>query len=683
MKIAGPLKLSSKLILLFFTIIIIHTIVSLFSLTLIISRTNMSSQELQLKNTTAGVSRYLSKVVNDLQVKAKLFSGQEKIINYTEFGLYNLLKRQLVVYWESLDIDTIAIFSDSLKPIASIGEHVILDRKFKSTLGSSLEGKTLRFFTMGEKHPILVVTLPIKRDYHSLAVMAIGITIDEKFISGLETIFSNHIVFKINDTIISNNFDPSVLQALSTSSPRKKIANYLLKRIPSSLFYISGGVVYCLYDTSAIIDQIRGYSIISIIISLLILFAALFIGVTFYRKTFLKPFQSLMEGINKISEGDIHPPFENPGKDEFGELATAFNSMCINLIKREKEIARLSSYNSLILNNMKSGIITFSLDGRITTINPSAKKILFGTAEIPKSALSELLPDTFMTLINAELNGTGDRTGGEITIPSDEKEKIISVSLSPLLSKGGAHIGEIVIFEDVTRIRNLEEKLAVSSRLAVLGEMAAGVAHQIKNPLAVMKVSMEMLREDLAFPEDDTEAGDLTGFILNEIDTLDSVVNNFLAFAKPKKGNKSYENVEEILNFSIRSIPMDKFENIRLLKEIDPETGDYLFDKNLIVQALSNIIINAFQCSITGTTITVRAYRKHSSLIIEIQDEGKGMSEDVRAKIYNPFFTTKETGTGLGLSIAHRIIEDHGGIIQVDSQPGEGSLFKLIFGESA
>lgn len=136
--------------------------------------------------------------------------------------MYNLLKRQLVVYWESLDIDTIAIFSDSLKPIASIGEHVILDRKFKSTLGSSLEGKTLRFFTMGEKHPILVVTLPIKRDYHSLAVMAIGITIDEKFISGLETIFSNHIVFKINDTIISNNFDPSVLQALSTSSPRKK-----------------------------------------------------------------------------------------------------------------------------------------------------------------------------------------------------------------------------------------------------------------------------------------------------------------------------------------------------------------------------------------------------------------------------------------------------------------------------
>lgn len=114
------------------------------------------------------------------------------------------------------------------------------------------------------------------------------------------------------------------------------------------------------------------------------------------------------------------------------------------------------------------------------------------------------------------------------------KKNYLGKSFSSVV-KGGAHIGEIVIFEDVTRIRNLEEKLAVSSRLAVLGEMAAGVAHQIKNPLAVMKVSMEMLREDLAFPEDDTEAGDLTGFILNEIDTLDSVVNNFLAFAKPKK----------------------------------------------------------------------------------------------------------------------------------------------------
>jgi signal transduction histidine kinase len=212
--------------------------------------------------------------------------------------------------------------------------------------------------------------------------------------------------------------------------------------------------------------------------------------------------------------------------------------------------------------------------------------------------------------------------------------------------------------------------------------MAAGVAHQIRNPLAVMKVSMEMLREDLAYPDNDTEAGDLTGFILNEIDTLDSVVNNFLAFAKPNRGNKSYESVEDLLDFTIRSIPLDKYDGIRLIREIDSDIGEHYFDRNLIVQAFSNIIINAFQCSEKGDRIIIRAYRNESALCIEIDDEGKGMSKEIVAKIYNPFFTTKETGTGLGLSIVHRIIEDHNGSIQVDSKQDKGTLFRLMFQET-
>lgn len=205
------------------------------------------------------------------------------------------------------------------------------------------------------------------------------------------------------------------------------------------------------------------------------------------------------------------------------------------------------------------------------------------------------------------------------------------------MSKENERIGTIVIFEDVTRIRNLEEKLMVSSRLAVLGEMAAGVAHQIKNPLAVMKVSMEMLRDDLAYPEDDTEAGDLTGFILDEIDTLDSVVNNFLAFAKPKRGAKSYEDVGKIIEFSIRSIPREKFEGIDLETSISPDSGRYLFDRDLMVQAISNIIINAFQSSGKGDMVHVRSYREDGALVIEIEDHGTGMSEEVKSKIYNPF----------------------------------------------
>lgn len=674
MKRIKSLKLSSKLILLFFVIIIIHAAVSLISLTLIISRTNRASQEIQFNNITHGVTRYLSKVVNDLQVKAALFSGQEKIINYTEYGLYNLLERQLAVYWQSLNIDFVAIFSKKLEPVASIGEHLILDETFKSTLRSSLEGKTLRFFTMGEKYPFILVTLPIKRNYQSFAVMALGIVIDEKFISDLEGIFNNRIVFKISDQIISSNLGYKLLNNFKTGSTLERVSKYMVKSIPSPLFYISGGVVYCLYDTSAMYRQIRWYSLISITTSLFVLFTSMFVGLVFYRKTFQKPFQMLMEGIEKISGGNINPPFANPGKDEFGNLESSFNSMCSNLIKREKEIAQLSRYNALILNNMKSGIITFDLQGKITTINPSAQRIL-----LVKKDIGENFPDEIYDFISDAFENRKEKTSGEITINIGGVRKILFIILSPLMSEQEQRIGTIVIFEDVTRIRNLEEKLLVSSRLAVLGEMAAGVAHQIKNPLAVMKVSMEMLRDDLAYPEDDTEAGDLSGFILEEIDTLDSVVNNFLAFAKPKKGARSYEDVGKIIEFSIRSIPKEKYEGIQIRTNVSPAIKKYLFDRDLIVQAVSNIITNALQSSKKGNIVRVRAAETKNELIIEVEDHGEGMDEEVLSKMYNPFFTTKKSGTGLGLSIVHRIIEDHNGLIEVNSIPGEGTTFKLVF----
>ncbi len=674
MKRIKSLKLSSKLILLFFVIIIIHAAVSLISLTLIISRTNRASQEIQFNNITHGVTRYLSKVVNDLQVKAALFSGQEKIINYTEYGLYNLLERQLAVYWQSLNIDFVAIFSKKLEPVASIGEHLILDDAFKSTLRSSLEGKTLRFFTMGEKYPFILVTLPIKRNYQSFAVMALGIVIDEKFISDLEGIFNNRIVFKISDQIISSNLDYKLLNNFTTGTTLERVSKYMVKSIPSPLFYISGGIVYCLYDTSAMYRQIRWYSLISITTSLFVLFTSMFVGLVFYRKTFQKPFQMLMKGIEKISGGNINPPFENPGKDEFGNLESSFNSMCSNLIKREKEIAQLSRYNTLILNNMKSGIVTFDLQGKITTINPSAKRIL-----LVKKDVGENFPEEFEDFISDAFKNGKEKTSGEITINTGGVRKILFIILSPLMSEQEQRIGTIVIFEDVTRIRNLEEKLLVSSRLAVLGEMAAGVAHQIKNPLAVMKVSMEMLRDDLAYPEDDTEAGDLSGFILDEIDTLDSVVNNFLAFAKPKKGARSYEDVGKIIEFSIRSIPKEKFEGIQIRTDVSPAIKKYLFDRDLIVQALTNIITNALQSSKKGDFVQLRASELKKELIIEVEDHGEGMDEEVLSKMYNPFFTTKKSGTGLGLSIVHRIIEDHNGVIEVHSIPGEGTTFKLVF----
>ena len=656
--------------------------------------------------TIDGVSSYLDKTVRDLDLKVRLLSGQEKVIDYLDLGQLDLLNRELVVYWQSLDIDYISIFKgdisklpsftlntnnvsiikDDISQISSIGSEIPVNILFTNNLIHALEGSTSSYVTDSDNAVMMVVVTPVKKNKEVIAAMAIGVLLDKSFILSLETFFNTQIILKTNDINISsknlnNAITKSVLSEVSNNSNKiSTYSNFIIGHIPTSVIGLSGGHLFCIYNTDELKKQITKYNIISVIISLLTITVTMFIGMSFYRSTFIYPFQSLINGIKKISADNIFPPFKKPGKDEFGEVAESFNQMCLNLQVGEREIARLSLYNSLILENMISGILTVNLSGEIITANPSAYKIISELKDLntTKVSLSDL-PDTIGRLVTSILLNKQHVTSVEVNINTGGTSKVISLSTSQLRPQGGLEIGIIVVFEDITKIRNLEDKLVVSSRLAALGEMAAGVAHQIRNPLAVMKVSMEMLRDDLAYPEDDNESGDLTGFILNEIDTLDSVVTNFLAFAKPKRGNKTYESIEDLLDFTIRSIPLEKYNPVQLIKEIDPEIGNHLFDRNLIIQVFSNLIINAFQCSEKGDRIFIRAYRKDSVLCIEIEDEGSGMSEEVVLKMYNPFFTTKETGTGLGLSIVHRIVEEHNGSIQVNSTKGQGTLFRLMF----
>jgi len=689
-------------------IILLHTIVLLISLSFIISETNDSFLEDQMLKTMSGVSSYLDKTVVDLDLKVRLLAGQKKVIEYTDSGQTGLLNRELVIYWQSLGIDYLSIYKgnisslpnftihtdnirvtkDSISQLAGIGGKIPQNILFANNLIRTLSGETPSFITDSDKTVMLVVITPIKKDKEIIAAMAIGILLDEEFILSLENFFNSSIFFTSHNMRIgSSNTSPEMMTTVQNivpenSSPDKiySVTDYIIGHISTSEIGLNGGHFYCIYNTSKLKGKIRRYNIISVIISFITLSAALWAGITLYRNTFIYPFQTLISGINTISADNIYPPFKNPGKDEFGEVAESFNKMCIDLSVGKKEIERLSVYNTLILNNMKSGILTINRIGKIITTNPSAHSIIreLNNAEQRDLTLG-ILPENLRDTIKSVLSGNGHADGVEISVISGSFEKEIALSTSRLISREGTDIGIIAVIEDISKIKNLEEKLEISARLAALGEMAAGVAHQIRNPLAVMKVSMEMLREDLAFPEKDTEEGDLSGFILNEIDTLDSVVTNFLAFAKPNRGNISYESIEDLIEFSIRSIPFDKFENISLVKEINPDVGRHFVDKNLIVQALTNIIVNAFQSCKSGDCVYVKAYRNKRSLCIAIKDEGTGMSEETLANVYNPFFTTKESGTGLGLSIVHRIIEDHHGLIEIESEPGKGTTFRLIF----
>ncbi len=221
------------------------------------------------------------------------------------------------------------------------------------------------------------------------------------------------------------------------------------------------------------------------------------------------------------------------------------------------------------------------------------------------------------------------------------------------------------------------EKLIISSRLSAIRQMAARVAHQIRNPLGIMKVTAEMLRDDFEVKKNKKDHDRLTTMLLNEIDTLNTTINNFLDFAKQLKIKRGPVRIEEIIEGAMLNVPINKFENVRLYMEIKNRGKIYNLDRRLIEQAIGNILNNAFEASKPGKSVTLKSFENEDKMVIEVKDQGEGFDMNNVKQLFSPFFSTKTNGTGLGLSIVKRIVEEHGGSVTAESQPGHGSLFRI------
>jgi len=222
------------------------------------------------------------------------------------------------------------------------------------------------------------------------------------------------------------------------------------------------------------------------------------------------------------------------------------------------------------------------------------------------------------------------------------------------------------------------EKLLIARRLTAVKELAAGVAHLVRNPLGVLKVSVELLRGRLAAAGLGGELAEIIEVMLSEIDSLGHVIGNFMDFAHQREPLRAPCSVQEVIREAFAVLPIASYPDIEPRVEVPPDLAPYPMDANLMRQALSILLMNAIEASGRKGPIEVRASPLGRFLSIEVRDWGCGIPEEQRRKIFMPFFTTKASGTGLGLSIAHRIVEQHDGTINVISEPGTGSTFQLI-----
>lgn len=355
---------------------------------------------------------------------------------------------------------------------------------------------------------------------------------------------------------------------------------------------------------------------------------------------------------------------------------------------REKETAfdQLDVLHRSIIESVDTGIMTINLRGRIKSFNRAAEEITgFSFDEVENKNIADLFPayGNFVAKIQSGSDPEPERSRVEIQIESREKKPLIlGCSLSFLKDATGKRIGDIIVFQDLTAVKKMEASVERNRRLAFIGEMAAGLAHEMRNPLASIGGSVQVLNKSIALSPGDER---LMQIILRGKDQLESFMRDFLLLARPSPGMPEAigiaDMIDEVLE-SIRYLP-DWRDSIVVVKSFQDPLPLIRANKTEIRQLIWNLILNAVQSMPEGGYLRIEAGPGMADdasvpcLEIRVRDSGPGIAEKDAARIFEPFFTTREKGTGMGLAIVNRIVDSHHGKIKGDSRAGEGTTFTV------
>jgi len=404
-----------------------------------------------------------------------------------------------------------------------------------------------------------------------------------------------------------------------------------------------------------------------------------------FIRGYTRPVNMLLEATRKIKTGNLDFRVEGL-TDEFGELAGSFNEMAVSLKDQLVRIEESEKRYRMLFE--KAGDAIFIVDaegknvGQIVNANEAAAAMHGFAAEelmglnIIRDLDAPSAEKKTQDLIKRILNGEWIKA----ELEHQKKDgTVFPVEISAGLLEIGTHKYILVFDRDITERKRTEETLQRAEQIKICGEMAVGMAHEIKNPLAGIKVSIEVLLEELNLEEGDRE---VLVKVINEIKRLELLIKALLNFARPPRPQFSLVNINDILELAASfSLQKPSFSPIKALKDFDEHLPETMADPMQLQQVFMNLILNAAEAMREGGTLTLKtSYDKSSSkLQVIISDTGEGITDEMKEKIFQPFFTTKSKGTGLGLAISKRLIEQHGGNIIAESNHPKGTIFRISF----
>jgi PAS domain S-box-containing protein len=416
-----------------------------------------------------------------------------------------------------------------------------------------------------------------------------------------------------------------------------------------------------------------------------------------------RPVQRLAEGAVAIARGDLNQRIEPATDDEIGRLAAAFNHMAAELARQRtalenanaelrrglEDLADLKGYTDNILASLPSGIVTVDLEGRVVTLNPAAELMTgYFAGEVAGRYCTEVFAHTpeLAELLMETLANHVAAVDVSLTLRRrDGRGLPVELGVSPLRGSEGKELGVIAIVRDLTPVRQLEDRLRRSDRLAAVGELAAGLAHKIKNPLTpLLTFSRRLTRkfDDADFREK------FQTVVPRELERINGIVEGLLALARPARLAFKPVRLPALLERAVELYGARiETQRVEVQRQYGRDLPTIWADPEALYQALVDLVTNALDAMPNGGRLVLRAGWSHGGdalpgrarrVAVEIEDSGVGIASHDVDRIFDPFFSTKEGGTGLGLALTHRIVEDHGGSIDVRSTPGAGTTFRLL-----
>ncbi len=641
-----------------------------------------------------------------------LFERKRKVLG-------SKLRTKLVVAFVSLSlIPTILLFFVAVGFITNSVEHWFSAQVERSLQGSLEVAQTyyrdfanrmvasaqqvsrevsLQGAFKGEKGKTLLrETLELKRKEYHLSILGI-IFKDERTLVSVEDPKLQDLIFDPPQDLLEAGFSgkelsrnlsagegemiTGVAPLYNPSSPGEVIgvvttAHFIPKSLSAKMREISQGFLE--YKQLKVLKKpIKfSYMLALLMVTLLIIFSAIWFGFRL-SKEITTPIKDLAEATHRIASGDLNFRIQMKASDEIGMFIQSFNQMTEDLQVSRFELEKRRKYMEIVLKNVAAGVISIDEKGVVTTINTSAEKMLEvkGNGVIEKN-FSEGLPREFVEEIQGLLNelksSKKDSLEKQITLHLQGKSLSLMVNLTALKDEEGKPLGFLAVFDDLTQ-------LIKAQRMAAWREVARRIAHEIKNPLTPIQLSAQRLRKRYMekLQHDGTVFDECTRTIVKQVEELKEMVNEFSNFARMPASNPTPNHLNEIIEESLLLFK-EAHKDVRF-EFIPCELPVFNLDRDQMKRVMINLIKNSLAAIDKEGEIRIQtSYDPKLQIVqLEVSDNGIGIPDDDKGRLFEPYFSTKKSGTGLGLTIVNAIITDHNGYIRVRDNKPRGTTFLI------